>query len=131
MQIDFSSAAPVPSAAITFLVEKDGLARLATGLIDAAALDLVKAAARASRFDGETASLVETFIAEAGGARRILLIGTGAGGGKRLRTCRRRVDRAPADLGRRKRQRRFRERWCHAESRRTLCRCGCAARLAS
>ena len=80
MQIDFSSAAPVPSAAITFLVEKDGLARLATGLIDAAALDLVKAAARASRFDGETASLVETFIAEAGGARRILLIGTGAGG---------------------------------------------------
>ena len=80
MQIDFSSAAPVPSAAITFLVEKDGLARLATGLIDAAALDLVKAAARASRFAGETASLVETFIAEAGGARRILLIGTGAGG---------------------------------------------------
>lgn len=80
MQIDLSSAAPAPSAAIAFLVAKDGLTRLATGLIDAAGLDLVKAAARASRFEGETASVVETFVAETAGVRRVLLIGLGAGG---------------------------------------------------
>lgn len=81
MHIEFSSAAPASAAAIAFPVEKDGLARLATTLIDAAALDLVKAAARASRFEGEAASVVETFVADgAGGVRRILLLGTGAGG---------------------------------------------------
>uniref|UniRef100_UPI0035CC441A leucyl aminopeptidase n=1 Tax=uncultured Sphingomonas sp. TaxID=158754 RepID=UPI0035CC441A len=80
MQIDFSSAAPAPAAAIAFPVEKDGLARLATTLLDAGALDLVKSAARASRFEGETASVVETFVADgAGGVRRVLLLGTGAG----------------------------------------------------
>ena len=80
MKIEFSPLPPAPAAAIAFPVEKDGLARLATGLIDAAALDLVKAAAKASRFEGETASVVETFVAEAGGVRRVLLLGTGAGG---------------------------------------------------
>ncbi|TPG53974.1 leucyl aminopeptidase [Sphingomonas glacialis] len=80
MQIDFSTAAPASAAAIAFPVEKDGLARLATTLIDAAALDLAKAAARASRFEGEAASVVETFVADgAGGVRRVLLLGTGAG----------------------------------------------------
>ena len=49
-------------------------------MIDAAALDLVKAAARASRFDGETANVVETFVAGGEGVVRILLLGTGAGG---------------------------------------------------
>ena len=80
MQIDLSSGAPAPSAAIALLVEKDGLARLETGLIDVSGLDLVKAAARASRFEGETASVVETFVGEAAGVRRVLLIGVGAGG---------------------------------------------------
>jgi leucyl aminopeptidase len=81
MQIDFSSAAPASAAAIALLVEKDGLARLATTLINAAALDLVKAAAQASRFEGEAAAVVETFVADgAGGVRRILLLGTGAAG---------------------------------------------------
>ncbi|WP_010186478.1 leucyl aminopeptidase [Sphingomonas sp. PAMC 26605] len=80
MQIDFSSAAPASAAAIAFPIRKDGLAGLATTLIDAAALDLVKAAARASRFDGEAASVSETFVADgAGGVRRVLLLGTGAG----------------------------------------------------
>ena len=79
MQIDLSSAAPAPGAAIAIPVEKDGLARLTTSLIDAAALDLVKAAAHASRFDGDTASVLETFVAETGGVRRILLLGTGSG----------------------------------------------------
>ena len=78
MHIELSSGAPAPSAAIVFLVEKDALARLETGLIDAAALDLVKAAARASRFEGETAGVVETFVAETTGVRRVLLIGVGA-----------------------------------------------------
>ncbi|MFA6124967.1 leucyl aminopeptidase [Sphingomonas sp.] len=81
MQIDFSSAAPAPAAAIALLVEKDGLTRLATTLIDAASLDLVKAAAQASRFEGEAAGVVETFVADgAGGVRRVLLLGTGAAG---------------------------------------------------
>ncbi|MES2022935.1 MAG: leucyl aminopeptidase [Pseudomonadota bacterium] len=81
MQIEFSSAAPASAAAIALLVEKDGLTRLATTLIDAAALDLVKAAAQASRFEGEAAAVVETFVADgAGGVRRILLLGTGAAG---------------------------------------------------
>ncbi|MFZ5795195.1 MAG: M17 family peptidase N-terminal domain-containing protein, partial [Pseudomonadota bacterium] len=81
MQIDFSSAAPASGAAIALLVEKEGLARLATTLIDATALDLVKAAAQASRFDGEAAAVVETFIADGtGGVRRVLLLGTGAAG---------------------------------------------------
>ncbi|MDX5984911.1 leucyl aminopeptidase [Sphingomonas echinoides] len=81
MQIEFSSAAPASAAAIALLVEKDGLARLATTLIDAAALDLVKAAAQASRFEGEAAAVVETFVADgAGGVRRVLLLGTGAAG---------------------------------------------------
>ena len=81
MQIDFSSAAPASGAAIALLVEKEGLARLATTLIDAAALDLVKAAAQASRFDGEAAAVVETFVADGtGGVRRVLLLGTGAAG---------------------------------------------------
>jgi leucyl aminopeptidase len=81
MQINLSSAPPEPAAALAFPVEKDALARLATDLIDAPALDLVKAAARASRFEGETGSVVETFVADgAGGVRRVLLLGTGAGG---------------------------------------------------
>lgn len=81
MQIEFSSAAPAPAAAIAIPVEKVGLAHLETGLIDAATLDLLKAAAQANRFDGETASVVETFAADGiGGVRRLLLIGTGAGG---------------------------------------------------
>ena len=80
MQIDFSNGAPSPAAALAFPVEKDGLTRFTTGMIDAAALDLVKAAARASRFDGETGNVVETFVAGGEGVVRILLIGTGAGG---------------------------------------------------
>ena len=80
MQIDFSDGVPSPAATLAFPVEKDGLARLTTGMIDAAALDLVKAAARASRFDGETANVVETFVAGGEGVVRVLLLGTGAGG---------------------------------------------------
>ena len=80
MHIEFSSAAPAPDAVLAFAVEKDGLARLSTTLVDASALDLLKAAARASRFEGEAGAIVETFVDHDGTARRLLLIGAGAGG---------------------------------------------------
>ncbi len=77
MQISFSTT---PSAAALALpVEKDGLDRLTTTALDADALGVVKGAARASRFDGETGVVVEAFVPQAGGVRRVLLLGTGAG----------------------------------------------------
>jgi leucyl aminopeptidase len=79
MHIEFSSAAPASDATLAFTVEKDGMARLASSLVEASALDLLKSAAKASRFEGETGAIVETFVDQGGTARRLLLIGTGAG----------------------------------------------------
>ena len=80
MKIEFSSAAPAQDGALALLVEKDALSRLSSAVLGDAATALVQAAARASRFDGETAAVVETFVAAGDGVRRVLLIGTGAGG---------------------------------------------------
>lgn len=77
MQISFSTSAP--NAALALPVEKDGLDRLSTGEIGADALQVVLGAARASRFDGEAAAMVEAFVAEGSSVRRVLLIGTGSG----------------------------------------------------
>jgi leucyl aminopeptidase len=79
MHIEFSSAAPASDATLAFTVEKDGMARLTSSLVEAGALDLLKSAAKASRFEGETGAMVETFVDQGGTARRLLLIGTGAG----------------------------------------------------
>jgi leucyl aminopeptidase len=81
MQISFATSAP--EATLALPVEKDGLERLATGELGADALRVVTGAARASRFDGEAAAIVEAFVAEgapdSGKVRRVLLVGTGSG----------------------------------------------------
>lgn len=78
MQISFSAA---PSnAALALPVDKDGLDRLTSAVLDADALAVVKGAARASRFEGEAGSVVEAFVSQPDGVRRVLLLGTGAGG---------------------------------------------------
>jgi leucyl aminopeptidase len=77
MQISFS-AAPA-TAALALPVEKDGLDRLTSAALDADAVAVVKGAARASRFEGEAGSVVEAFVAQPDGVRRVLLLGTGAG----------------------------------------------------
>lgn len=79
MHIEFSSAAPASDATLVFTVDKDALARVSTAFVEPAALALLTAAAKASRFDGESGAIVETFVDQDGTARRILLIGTGAG----------------------------------------------------
>ncbi|CAN5238960.1 leucyl aminopeptidase [soil metagenome] len=80
MKIIFSAAAPAPADTIALPVEKDGLDRLSSKHIDAAALTTIVAAARASRFDGEAGGVVETFLPIDGGVRRALLLGVGSGG---------------------------------------------------
>lgn len=77
MQISFSATAP--AAALALPVEKDGLDRLVTAELEADALQIAANAARASRFDGEAGALVETFVPEGDGVRRVLLIGVGSG----------------------------------------------------
>src|SRR4051812_25952472 len=82
MQISFAAApAPTPAnAALALPVEKDGLDRLTTTALDADALAVVKGAARATRFEGEAGGVVEAFVAQPGGVRRVLLLGVGSGG---------------------------------------------------
>jgi leucyl aminopeptidase len=78
MQISFSAAPP--AAALALLVEKDGLDRLQTRELDDDALRAVTGAARASRFEGEAAAVIETFVPQGEDVRRVLLIGAGSGG---------------------------------------------------
>ncbi|MDH7970859.1 leucyl aminopeptidase [Sphingomonas sp. AR_OL41] len=80
MKISFSATAPAHADTIALPVEKDGLDRLSSDLIDAAGLTTIVAAARASRFEGEAGGVVETFLPVVGGVRRVLLLGVGAGG---------------------------------------------------
>jgi leucyl aminopeptidase len=77
MQISFSAASS--TAALAFPVEKDGLDRLTTTALDSDALAVVKGAARASRFEGEAGGVVEAFVSQPDGVRRVLLLGTGGG----------------------------------------------------
>ena len=63
-------ALPVASGALA-----DRIAELAR-----AAREIAQRAVEAGRFDGETASIVEAFVPEEAGVRRLLLVGTGATG---------------------------------------------------
>jgi len=47
--------------------------------VPAAATGLVRDALRAARFEGEAGSLVETFVQDEGGTRRLLIVGAGRG----------------------------------------------------
>ena len=78
MQISFATAADHLSA-LAFPVEKDGLDRLHPSELSAEGLRVVISGARASRFEGETATVFETFVAEGKEVRRVLLIGVGGG----------------------------------------------------
>jgi leucyl aminopeptidase len=77
MQIDFIPAVGDP-AILVVPVEKDGIARIGWGTIDAGGQAVARAAATAARFEGEAGAVVELFI---GGdpVRRVLLLGTGGG----------------------------------------------------
>ena len=74
-QSDLSSDAP-----IALPVESGVLERIAGGGLDDATITLARSAAAASRFDGEAGQIVELFVTAGSAARRVLLLGVGAGG---------------------------------------------------
>lgn len=78
MKIQFANSVPDNAAVLAIPVAKSGI-----GALDAAKFggdaDLVKGAAEAGRFDGETGAIVEIFAKRGGGVGRILLVGVGAG----------------------------------------------------
>lgn len=78
MQIHFADTVPAADA-IAIAVEKGAIDRIDVSGIEGADASLVRGAAEAGRFDGETGSIVELFVARAGGVGRLLLIGVGAG----------------------------------------------------
>ena len=75
IKVRFAAALPEGSHCVVVPVAKDALA--ATRIPGDAAL--VRAAASASRFEGEAGALSEHHIAHASGAQRLLLVGFGAG----------------------------------------------------
>jgi leucyl aminopeptidase len=80
MQITFSADAPAASADVLVLpVAKDGMVRLRPAGLDEATVSLLRAAAVASRFEGEAGAAAETFALAGGDVRRIVLLGVGAG----------------------------------------------------
>ncbi|HEU4960066.1 MAG TPA: leucyl aminopeptidase [Sphingomonas sp.] len=79
MQIRFAPRA-ADAGVLVLPVEKDGLARLAFGDIADTDQKTIVAAARSTRFEGEVGAISETFLPTENGARRVLLLGLGAGG---------------------------------------------------
>ena len=79
MKIEFTATRAADAAVVALPVEKEGLDRVAFGDLDAGAQALALAAARAARFDGEAGAIVEAFVPMGDGARRLLLLGVGAG----------------------------------------------------
>ena len=80
MKIAFTAKPAADAPVLVLPVEKDGLERTDFGTLDATAQSLVRAAARAARFEGEAGALVESFVPAAAGATQLLLLGVGAGG---------------------------------------------------
>jgi leucyl aminopeptidase len=78
MQITFAPAA-VDAAILILPVEKDGLARVRWNAVGEGAAALATVAAEAARFAGEAGAIVELVVPRGGGARRVLLVGVGAG----------------------------------------------------
>ncbi|AXJ96562.1 MULTISPECIES: leucyl aminopeptidase [unclassified Sphingomonas] len=75
MDVRFAPAVAPDAAVVAVPVAKGG------GLPDRdGAGALIAAAAKAARFEGESGALVDLFVPSAGGARRLLLVGTGEGG---------------------------------------------------
>ena len=76
IKVRFAAALPEGSHCVAFVVPKDALA--ATALPGDAAL--IRAAAAASRFEGEAGAVSEHHVPHADGAQRLLLLGIGAAG---------------------------------------------------
>ncbi|CAA9521051.1 MAG: Cytosol aminopeptidase PepA [uncultured Sphingomonadaceae bacterium] len=76
MQISFASTRPEGAHALALVVAAGASLDGLTGL-DAGAARLVAEAAKAARFDGEATKVVELFVAEGEGVRRLLLLGLG------------------------------------------------------
>jgi leucyl aminopeptidase len=79
MDVRFVDSAP--SGAYTLVIPAAAGARLADRLsgLDPSAADAVRRAAEALRFDGEAGAIAEAFAPEGTGARRVLVVGIGAG----------------------------------------------------
>ena len=81
MQISFSGVRPAKTVVLALPVEKDGLGRIDFGTLEDASQSLILSAARAARFDGEAAALLELFIPVADHQIvQVLLLGLGSGG---------------------------------------------------
>ena len=74
-------AADRPQADVLVLpVEKEGLARVDYGSLDAGAQRLVAGAARGARFDGDAGAMAEATVPAGDDVTRVLLLGVGNGG---------------------------------------------------
>ncbi len=78
MQIEYVSAAAGDAGLVVFPVAKDGLPQVAWGS-HAAGAPLATVAAAAARFTGEAGGIVDLVVPNGDGARRLILVGIGAG----------------------------------------------------
>ena len=92
MNFNFASQRPADADAIIFPVTKNGLDDFEPKLEQAA---MVKAGAKAARFEGKLGEVFETFVTDAGKTLRVVLTGLGKGkashsqnSGFRLQACR-------------------------------------------
>lgn len=77
MQISFAQSLPEESRVLVIPVPKDSVAGVQIDGLSDADVTVIRAGAAASRFDGEAASLFETFSGNEKAVRRILLVGIG------------------------------------------------------
>jgi leucyl aminopeptidase len=75
MQVRFADSRPQGSYDLALVAASNGGPAGGPG----AAADLVRDAMRAARFEGEAGSIVETFVADEGTTRRLLIVGIGKG----------------------------------------------------
>ncbi|HET9638820.1 MAG TPA: leucyl aminopeptidase [Allosphingosinicella sp.] len=77
MKISFASERPAGAYALALPVWSEDMVADRLGGLDPAARAVAARAAESQRFEREAASIVETFVAEGEGARRLLLVGLG------------------------------------------------------
>ena len=79
MQIEFSAARAADAPVVVFPVAKDGLDHAIFAGLDEGAIAIVRAAARAARFEGEAAALAEAIVPAGAAMAQAILVGVGAG----------------------------------------------------
>src|SRR5688500_17103481 len=77
MKISFASERPAGAYALALPVWSEAMVADRLAGLDPASRAVAARAAEAQRFEREAASIVETFVAEGEGARRLLLVGLG------------------------------------------------------